>query len=248
MTQKIYLIKYLCLLLSLTQLSIFCCGQFITSGKIHYERKTNLQKINSEHMPKWMKDYIDKEKYKIDNFVLSFNDKESLFAPSDPISSDFKEMLTIKNTVYCNHQTDDRLTVMNVMGQILYVRDTIDNIPWKITDNTRNIAGYNCQMAYFEKDTNFVIYAWYAQELIPSIGPETIKGLPGTILGLATENGEIVYFAKSIEIQEIDEQTLRINTKKNKIYSKNELKAEITKKLGNTPSIQSITQAYFMWY
>jgi len=248
MKRKVCFSNKTLLLFFIIPINLFCFGQFVVSGKIHYERKTNLQKLDNSHMPKWMQDYIEKEKYVVDHFVLSFDDKKSLFEPANPPTSDWKEMLTIKNTILCDHQTDERLTVMNVMGQSLYVKDTINKIPWKITDNMRVISGYNCQMAYYQKDTSTTIYAWYAQEIVPSVGPETLIGLPGAILGLATENGVIVYFAKSIEIQKIDEVALQINTKKKKIYTKEELKKEILKNMGNTPSVQGIMSAYFMWH
>src|SRR3977135_1848268 len=73
----------------------------ITSGKITYERKTNLYKKFKD----WdgVKDYIKEgDKTKVDVFELLFNDSVSLFRPQE---SDLKENFswaTEKNTVYQN--------------------------------------------------------------------------------------------------------------------------------------------------
>jgi len=240
--------KKLTLLVAIFMTAWACHGQFVTSGQIHYERRTNLQKINQEHLPEWMRNYIAKEKFKIDKFVLRFDEYKSGFVPSNPPSNDFRETVTIKNAVYSNHQTYDRLTVMDVMGQSIFIRDTVNKITWKMTDDTRNLAGYNCKMAFFQKDSSMTIYAWYAEELIPSVGPETFSGLPGAILGLAIEDGSVVYFAKSVETQEMTDKELTYDTKKNKVYTKQGIKDDILKRMGSSERIQELIDAYFMWY
>ncbi|MGZ4038336.1 MAG: GLPGLI family protein, partial [Bacteroidia bacterium] len=103
---------------------------------------------------------------------------------------------------------------------------------WKITDNTRNIAGYNCRKAIWRVNDSTRIYAWYAQELMVSTGPESFNGLPGVILGLATEDGGVVYFAKKVEIVKPDVNTLRPPKVKGKIYTGKELRAKLEKDYG----------------
>jgi len=223
-------------------------GQFAWSGKIHYERKTNMQKLENEYTDDWEKRRNQEKKYVIDTFILSFNEDLSVFAPANPPPVSWNENRTIKNTVYCNHQTKERMTRIDVFGQSVYIRDTINKIPWKITENTRNLAGYSCQMAFYKKDSTTTVYAWYTQELIPPIGPETFSGLPGVILGLATEDGGIVYFAKSVEIQEIKSENLHYELKKNKVYTKEKIKEEILRLMGNNAFTRGRINAYLMWY
>jgi hypothetical protein len=55
--------------------------------------------------------------------------------------------------------------------------------------------------------------------------------LPGTILGLATEDGGVVYFAKKVEIINVPPSVFII-PKKKKIYTIPELKAQMTKEYG----------------
>lgn len=240
--------KYIIAILTCLIAGNYSFGQFVQSGKITYERKTNLLKI--ENLPPFLKKYAEEKKVKIDEFILTFNENGSVFAPkaATAISNDPSEMLTTKNTVYANHTNQDRMTMMDMMGNKIYIQDTINQIRWTMTDNTRKLAGYECKMAIYRKDSVTNIYAWYAEELVPAVGPETFSGLPGTILGLATEDGGIVYFAKSVEIVKVEDNSLKYDTGKTKVYSKKGFEEEITRQMGNSPMVKAMIKGFFMWY
>src|SRR5690606_33910871 len=158
-----------------------------------FERKTNLLKRFDDPQ---FKDFLKDNKVKIDNFELLFNDTSCVFRPIPTETVDELAWATTKNTVYQNLNTEERISVLDLWGNTVYVRDSMKQREWKITESTRNIAGYDCRKAMWQKDDSTRIYAWYAIDLVPSIGPEMFSGLPGTILGLATEDGGIIYFAK----------------------------------------------------
>lgn len=222
-------------------------GQYVASGKITYERKTNLLKI--DNLPPFLKSIAEEKKYNIDNFVLTFNSDGSSFVPvasNAPASP--ADMLSIKNTVHCNRLTSDRMTLLDIMGNKIYIHDTINKIKWTMTDNTRNLAGYECKMAIYKKDDSTRLYAWYSEELVPAVGPETFSGLPGTILGLATEDGGVVYFAKKVEITPVTKEDLSFDPGKIKVYSKNQFIAEAIKQMGNNPMVKGMLDGFFRWY
>lgn len=221
-------------------------GQFAESGKITYERKTNLLKI--PNLPDFLKKIAEDKKYNIDEFVLTFNETGSVFAPKPVTTSSPADMLSPKNTVYSNHETKDRMTLIDMMGNRIFIQDTVHKIAWTMTDNTRKLAGYDCKMAIYRKNDSTNLYAWYAEELIPSVGPETFSGLPGTILGLATEDGSIVYFAKSVEITAVGNKELSYETGKTKVYTKQGFANEIIKQMGNNPMAKGLIEGFFMWY
>lgn len=221
-------------------------GQFSESGKITYERKTNLLKI--PNLPPFLQKIAEEKKYKVDEFVLTFNEHGSVFIPVTAMTNDPADMLTTKNTVYSDHQTKNRMTMLDMMGNKIYIQDTVNKIPWTMTDNTRKLAGYECKMAIYRKDDSTRIYAWYAEELVPAVGPETFSGLPGTILGMATEDGGIVYFAKSVEIRSVEDSAFKYDTGKTKVYTKKGFADEITKQMGNNPMAKGLIAAFFRWY
>ncbi len=112
-----------------------------------------------------------------------------------------------------------RLIKFDLLGEYLYVEDTIPTRAWKITDQKRMIANYNCRKAIWQQNDTTRIYAWFTDAIYPEIGPEGVSGLPGAILGLATENGSVVYFAQSIESKPIDEELLILPVKRKNVLT-----------------------------
>lgn len=203
----------------------------ITYGKITYERKTNLYKKfkNNRDVKEWLK---EEDKNKIDIFELYFNDSLSAFKPQESDLVERMSWATTKNMVYQNHVSGKRLTEKKIWGEAFLMSDTIRTFKWKITDSKRNICGYQCRKAIWQANDTTRIYAWFCTEIIPSIGPESFVGLPGAILGLATEDGGIIYFAKTVEVVKPDVVSLIPKKSKQKIYKASELKEQIAKQFG----------------
>ena len=217
----------------------------ITSGKIVFERKTNLyKKYKDDNVKDWLKE-IDKNK--VDYFELYFNDSMSVFVPQE---SDLKERMswaTSKNTTYQNFKTQSTLAIKSVWGEQLYVQDSIKKREWKITESKRVISGYNCRKAIWEMNDSTRIYVWYADDIVPNVGPETFAGLPGAILGLATEDGGVIYFAKSVEALNPSIERLTPKKSKNKIYESSELKVKLEKDFGKNPWGKAMIKDLFSW-
>jgi len=175
-------------------------AQVVHSGEIVFERRTNLEKRyeGSDHRGGRNKDWIKEPK--TDEFILYFNDSSSLFLPVVPeLGDEDREWSTMKNTTYQNFNSG-RLTRQFVYyGSELYLADTIKTRKWLITENRRTIAGYETKQALWIANDSTRIYAWYSEQILPSTGPESFNGLPGTILGLALEDGGVVYFAKEVK-------------------------------------------------
>lgn len=202
----------------------------IGSGKIIYERKTNLYK---KYKDDWAREWIKQEdKTKVDMFELYFNDSLSAFRPQE---SDIKEKMswtTSKNSVYQNLNQNKRVTVKSIWGEQLYVQDSLCRRVWKITDSKRTICGYLCRKAIWQANDSTRLYAWYCNEISAGIGPESFTGLPGAILGLATEDGGVIYFAKSVQVDRQSMEDLLMKKTKSRIYTNQELRAKLEKEFG----------------
>ena len=216
---KILLIIFL--FLSITQV----VGQ-ITNGIIVYERKTNLFK---KYTKKEMREWLRGKKTKIDVFELYFNNTMSLFKPQENDVHERMDWVTNKNSVFQHLEKKQRLSIYDKWGDTFYVEDTLKSRVWKITERKRDISGYECRRAIWEKNDSTKIYAWYTDEIIPSTGPESFNGLPGIILGLATEDGGVVYFAKSITEKYVDIKKLIPTPKKKDLYTEQELRLYLEK-------------------
>jgi GLPGLI family protein len=217
----------------------------VTYGKIVYERKTNLfKKFKEDNVREWLR---DEDKNKVDIFELYFSDSVSVFKPQESELKERMSWATSKNVVYQNFQKDDRLTVKSIWGEELFLRDTVNERKWKITDSKRMISGYNCRKAIWQENDSTRIYAWYADEVVPSVGPESFCGLPGAILGLATEDGGVIYFAKSVEVTRPDFAALEPKVGKNKVYTVSELRTKLQKDFGKNPWGKQMIKEVFAW-
>ena len=203
----------------------------INAAKITYERKTNLYKQFKENddVKEWLK---EEDKNKFDIFELYFNDSLSVFKPQESDLVERMSWSTNKNTVYQNKIKNHRLTIKEIWGEKFLIDDSIRICKWKITENKRTICGYQCRKAITNINDSTRLYAWFCSELNATIGPESLGGLPGTILGLATEDGGVIYFAKKIEIVRPSIETLLPKKTKAKSYKTAELKAQIEKSFG----------------
>lgn len=209
-------------------LSSLCSSQ-ITSAKITFERKTNLyKKFKDENTKRWIK---EEEKIKMDYFELYITDTMSVFKPQESELRENMSWTTSKNTVYQNFNTNKRYVIKTMWGEELHLTDSLFKREWKITESSRKIAGYNCRKAIWQANDSTRIYAWFSYDLVPSTGPESFNGLPGTILGLATEDGGVIYFAKKVEVINPTPTTF-ITPKKKKMFTIPELKADMEKRYG----------------
>jgi GLPGLI family protein len=223
---------------------------YISNGKVVFERRTNLEKrFEGMEDNRWMRN-VDLSKPQVDQFELIFNDSSSVFRPIiDGNSMGMSEWLTMKNTTYQNLNEEERKQEFSFFGTTVLLKDSLKKRTWRMTESKREIAGYNCRQALWEANDSTRIYAWYAEELIPPIGPETFNGLPGVILGLAIEDGGVVYFAKSVEIkknQDIEEMAPQ--GKKKDWYTEQQLKDIINERFGQMGSaLDRLATDVFMW-
>ena len=216
----------------------------IKSGVILFERKTNLlKKYKSPESQRWLRG----EKTKIDRFNLHFNPEKSIFLPDESTIPSKADWATSKNTVVQDFNSGERTNIYNLFGDRKTVKDELVKRTWKITERKRFIAGYECRRAIWQKNDTTRIYAWYTDQILPSTGPETFNGLPGTILGLATEDGGVVYFAKKIDKNNSQVDELVGDLKIKKTYTEIELRRELEMKGKSNPWMNRIINYLFEW-
>lgn len=180
-------------------ISTWSFGQVVTSGEIMFERRTNLEK-RYEGTQTMGRNKSWQKKPKIDEFILYFTDSTSLFVPQLPaIGDEDREWSTMKNTTFQNFNKDELKRKFSYYGAQIFLSDSLKRREWIITGNRREIAGYETKQALWEANDSTRIYAWYSEQIKPSVGPESFNGLPGAILGLAIEDGGVVYFAKEVK-------------------------------------------------
>ena len=224
-------------------------GQVIKSGEIVFEKRTNLEKryAGAEtfgNSKEWIKEP------KTDEYILYFNDSVSLFKPVLPeIGDEDREWSTMKNTTYQNIKSNKLERQFLYYGAEIYLTDSLKKRDWIITENIRTIAGFKTKQALWIANDSTRIYAWYAEQILPSVGPESFNGLPGAILGLALEDGGVVYFAK--EVKPLSKKNIEREMPKGKskdYYSNEELRKLVTELFsGGRGSGGRILDDVFVW-
>lgn len=203
----------------------------ITSGKILFERKTNLYKRfkNADWITNWVK---EADRTKVDEFELYFNDSLTAFKPKESEEKENYSWMTSKNSVFLNLNSQTKYSIKDIWRNLVHLNDTLQVRQWKITDSKRSISGFMCRKAIWEQNDTTRIYAWYCNEISVSAGPESFCGLPGMILGLATEDGGVIYFAKNVEPGPQSVVELLPPKTKDKVYTSHELRAKLYKEYG----------------
>jgi GLPGLI family protein len=90
------------------------------------------------------------------------------------------------------------------------IDDSIHTLPWKLSADTLTLLGHLCKKATATSPRNNApIVAWYCEDIPLPIGPDKYGSLPGAILKIDVDNGDIVYTATSLS-PKVDDKNLRL--------------------------------------
>jgi GLPGLI family protein len=196
---------------------------FLSQGRIEFEKKVNLYaQVDDEDDDTW-KDLMKKmmPKFKTTYFDLEFNGNKTLFKPGRENTDNNKlwQQPAEDNTVFTNLADSISTTQKNVFEQTFLLHDSTRKIKWKLTDETRNIAGFDCRRANALVMDSIYVVAYYTDQIITTGGPESFNGLPGMILGLALPHEHITWFATKVYADNITDTKLVPPTKGKKTTS-----------------------------
>ncbi|MDG1741488.1 MAG: GLPGLI family protein [Crocinitomicaceae bacterium] len=221
----------------------------LTQGSIRFERRTNLKKTVGDN-PRVSRFLNDDNKIRKENFELKFNETSSVFKHienEDEEDIGMMKYFTQRNTVYQDLDNNGFMVILNSWGQPMYLQDSMSIRLWKVTESKRKFAGYMCYKSIWEMNDSTRIYAWFCPDIVPSVGPEGFSGLPGAILGLATEDGGVVYYATEVKEMEVTAETTDFTEYMDETYTKEELKEILLKNMGKWIKKKDL-DAMFAWY
>jgi GLPGLI family protein len=201
---------------------------FVKNGVIEFEKRSNMYALIKKKIDKDNESYLKEafEQYKKNNpqfkvakSTLTFTSDKSLYkwptveeaVNSNWLASDV--LADLKNTVATNFDHQTSITQKSVYEDTYLVKDSIRKINWKITDETREIAGYECRRANAIIMDSVYVVAYYSNQIAVSGGPESFTGLPGMILGLALPHENVTWFATKVTEVAVPEKDLAPPTK-----------------------------------
>jgi len=105
------------------------------------------------------------------------------------------------------------------------MEDSLVKIKWRLTPDTRTIAGYECRKAIGILADTIAVFAFYTDELMVTGGPEGIHGLPGMILGVGIPRLHSTWFATKVEVFDVNMNAVIPATKGKKVDRPTMMKA-----------------------
>jgi GLPGLI family protein len=195
----------------------------VKEGKITYQETIDVhRRIPKEN--EQMKAMLPQ--FRTNKFELFFADNKSLYkaAEEEPDLSEQPQggggMVMrfggASNIFYKDFTTQLGVEKRDLMEKEFIVEDSIRNISWKLTEGeTKTILNHVCKKATGKTERGSDVTAWYAEDITISAGPGQFGGLPGLILGIDVNAGEIVLTA--MEIGSIKKADIKAPTKGKKV-------------------------------
>ena len=219
--------------------------RFVTDGTIEFEKSINSFVVIKRQIDATNNAYellmFDQFKktqpqFKTLKSTLSFSKDKTLFEPASVTDNKYVNFISgnpafeQNNTIYTDLSANSMINQKLVFEQTFLLKDSPRKINWKITDETREIAGYSCRRANGIMLDSIYVVAFYAEAIPVSGGPESFSGLPGMILGVALPHDNVTWFATKVNDKPVP--PFKAPTK-GKVATDKELRATLESALKN---------------
>ena len=194
--------------------------QFITKAVIEYEVTANIKKtmgsgmfedMLKDQLPQFKTSYYDftfannKSIYKFDHWTDESKKIPQWWRKSDE-----------DNVWYSDYNTGELYMLKSLGGSELNIKDSIRKLEWRLTNENRVIAGFNCRKAVTKIFDSVYVFAFYTDEIMIPGGPCSINGLPGMILGVTIPRLYTSWIATKVMLNGVDEKEIKpVSVKKN---------------------------------
>ncbi|QRR01005.1 GLPGLI family protein [Dyadobacter sandarakinus] len=176
-----------------------------------YSRLTYLSNEEKDRMKQtWGNDDEYKEK-----MTLLFNEKQSFYTYKKKEENEGGYSWNREDyRIYRNLENGTKTDIIQMIGKTYIVEDSIRVPSWKIMNKIKEVAGHMCMMAVTE-DTikSQKITAWFANDIALTAGPELYTGLPGMILELEINDGDITVSATELKMRPVPAAELDVSKK-----------------------------------
>ncbi|MBW8683883.1 GLPGLI family protein [Chitinophaga rhizophila] len=212
-------------------LMVFSCAVyaqqdvFVNSGKIVFERRVNTFAVmdmfirDSKIVPldqrhSYLQQYkSNNRQFWTDDFELYFDSVTTVYRPqglNNMSKVSYIGAVAYNNKVISSLDSGRVMALKQAFDHSFLIKDTIRKMRWKLTEETREIAGFQCRRANALMSDSIYIVAYYAETIPARGGPESFNGLPGMILGVALPHQHITIFAKSVNRQDVTADISRL--------------------------------------
>jgi GLPGLI family protein len=195
--------------------------QFYSTVKIEFEKTVNVHAYYKEVDEEWFSFIKDRWPKTVTAYYEFIGDTtKSIYKPGREVPIDPRSgfrPVADKNIVYTDFQKGISIAQKPVFEETFLVHDSLSKIKWKLTADTRTIAGFECRKAVGILDDSIAVFAFYTDELLINGGPEGIQGLPGMILGVGVPRLHATWFATKVEVMDVNMSAVKPATKGKKV-------------------------------
>ena len=220
-----------------------------TSGTIHYQRTVKPEIPEGMELPSALPQEIKEQLLasmsEVDTTAwrLRFTETASLMTltPDSAARSDRSVNRSRGNmSIQVNRSQDRTITYTDLeawtvteqkdfLGRTFLIRGDRPEYAWRLTGEQSEYLGFACQKAVTEVDSAMV-EAWFAPELPVSIGPASFGGLPGAILVLSIDDGNLTTWNATRVSPGMPEEALMAAPEKGRAVTQEEFAAIVKEK------------------
>ena len=226
---------------------------FVTEAKIEYEKTVNTRKLmEKRNIPDAFKDGMPAETKTY--YDLLYKNNQAMYQKGRDAELKNAPMwgggTQDDRKVYTDFSAGTTTQKKSVVWEDYFIQDTMYNIKWRITMDTRNIAGYECRRATAVVFDSVFVVAFYTDEIVGNGGPESFGGLPGMILGLVIPRIHTSWYATTVRPallpKEAEQLKIPVAGKKTKVHSFKSMSDKINETTKNWTWESSNNQIY-LW-
>lgn len=193
---------------------------FHSKVKIEFQKTSYVHAYMKDVDPEWYergKEWAPREMISFHDFIGDAT--KSIYKPGRETEEkqNFFMPMSNKNIVYHDYTAGTTIAQKPVFEETFLMQDSIPKIKWRITADSRTIAGFDCRKAVGILDDSVGVIAYYTDELMIPGGPEGITGLPGMILGLSVPRLHAVWLATKVEVFDVNTNAVTPATKGKKV-------------------------------
>lgn len=207
--------KIVSMAIALLLLSSFVTiGQVNTQGTVVYEEVEKIEIKLEGEMAHLMKD-MPKERRS--EMILYFNLESSVYkAPEKAEDMNMAAEAGMRimmsqpdNILHLDLKNKEMVEQLEFMTRMFLINSEIPSIEWKITGKQKMILDLPCMEATQTDTSGVVTSAWFTPAIPIQSGPAKYINLPGLVLEVDKDNGQMQFIAKSVNFDAPDKALLK---------------------------------------
>lgn len=199
--------------LLLISCSINVFAQDKSQGVVKYERKMNFRQMmmKQKHISQEEKDRMAlmKDNTWDEKLKLYFSPEASFFTLSEEEDEANKYGYSWRQPefkLFRDFKAERQTDVMEMFGKTYIIDDSLRTPTWRIKTQIKSIKGYICLKAIaVDSIKKTTTVAWFTDAIPTQAGPERMYGLPGLILELDINDGDVIITATDIAFKPVAE-------------------------------------------